>query len=97
VAALPETYFWDLTPGEVDDILFEAVEEIRAKEYSAARNAALICASLYNCHRDPKAHPDPFTADDFLPSRTPPPPPPSDEEVAHKGRQAMKILTALNQ
>lgn len=98
VASLPETLFWDLTPGEVDTIIHEALEEWRAKERAAAHNTAMVCACLYNCHRDPKHHPEPFTPDDFLPRTVvAPAPEPSDDQVAMKAQSAMRLLQALNQ
>lgn len=75
----------------------EAIGEWRDKAKAAAYNAAMICACLYNCHRDHKSHPEPFTPDDFLPSNDPPPEPPTPEEVARKTTAAMAILTAINQ
>lgn len=95
MASLSESHFWDLTPGEVDEILHEAIEEWRAKDRSAAYNAALICSVLCNCHRDSKAHPEPFTPDDFLPKYGPPPKPPTQAEVASKARNVMDVLTKV--
>lgn len=98
VASLSSFSFWQLTPAEVDDILREAIEEWQARERSAAHNAAMICASIYNCHRDTKAHPEPFTPDDFLPEiPRPPEPPPDDTEVARKALAAMKLLASIDQ
>ncbi len=95
MASLSDSYFWDLTPGEVDEILHEAIEEWRAKDRSAAYNAALICSCLYNCHRDSKEHPQPFTPDDFLPSRKPPKADPTPDEMTRKANASMEILKSL--
>lgn len=78
--------------------MLEAVEEWRAKERGAANNAALICATICNCHRDEKKKPQPFTAADFLPDYEPDDEPDlSPQEVAAKARGAMAILNAVNQ
>jgi hypothetical protein len=74
----------------------EALDEWRARDRSAAYNAAMICASLYNCHRDPKSHPDPFTPDDFLPRIQTPKPEVPPEVVAQKVTMAMGVLSKLN-
>lgn len=98
VASLPESLFWELTPAEVDGIMCEALDEWRAKERAADYRAALISSCLYNCHRDPKKHPEPFTPDDFLPSHEMPEPAPEPTitEVANKARNAMRILQTIN-
>lgn len=96
VASLSGASFWSLTPAEVDDILREALDEWRARERSAAHNAAMVCASIYNCHRDPKRHPEPFTAEDFLPALPEPPAPPlDDEEVGRKAAAAFRLLASI--
>ncbi|MES2706074.1 MAG: hypothetical protein V4726_05660 [Verrucomicrobiota bacterium] len=98
MASLPESHFWNLTPGETDEILREAIDEWRARERSAAYGQAMIVATLYNCHRDPKKHPEPFTPEDFLPRQTPPQPPrePTSAEVATKIKTAMKTVSLIN-
>lgn len=97
LASLPESHFWELTPGEVDEILHEAVAEWRAKERTADCRAGMICSSLYNCHRDPKTRPEPFTPDDFFPPEKPAPKPePTQSEIAAKARSAMKVFQTLN-
>jgi hypothetical protein len=101
VASLSADLFWSLTPAEVDDILREALSEWQARDRAAAHNAALICATLCNCHRDPKSHPQPFTASDFLPEieddEPEETPEPTQEEIASKARRAMDLLTKVNQ
>lgn len=98
VASLPESLFWELTPAEVDGILCEALDEWRAKERAADYRAALISSCLYNCHRDPKKQPEPFTPSDFLPSYEPaePEPEPTTADIALKAKSAMKLLQKLN-
>ena len=73
----------------------EAVGEWQDKARAASYNAALICASLYNCHRDPKT--DAFTPEDFLPSIKPPKPEIPPDVVASKASMAMGALSKLNQ
>ena len=97
VASLAESLFWDLTPCEVDAIICEALDEWRAKDRAAAYNAAIICATLCNCHRDPKQKPDPFVPDDFMPRYEQEEDEDlSPQEVAAKARAAMAILNAVN-
>ena len=96
VASLSGDLFWSLTPAEIDGIICEALDEWRARERAAAYNAAMICASLYNCHRDSKTHPDPFTPDDFLPRIEKPKPPTPPEVLTQKANMAMGILQTLN-
>jgi hypothetical protein len=76
----------------------EAIGEWRDKARAASYNAAMVCACLYNCHRDPKAHPEPFTPDDFLPQIRKPEPKAEipAEVVAQKVTRAMGVLTQLN-
>ena len=76
----------------------EAIGEWRDKARAASYNAAMICACLYNCHRDPKSHPEPFTPDDFLPQiQTPKAEPEVEPEVvAKKVALAMGVLQQLN-
>ena len=59
----------------------------------------MICSVLCNINRDPKHHPEPYTPDDFLPRSEPPKPkaPPAPEQVAEKARNAMQILTKINE
>lgn len=96
VASLPESLFWDLTPGEVDEILREAMEEWQARDRAAMFNAAMICATLANCHRDPKKKPEPFSPADWMPAAPPPPKPElTAAQVAAKGRAAMGGLQKL--
>jgi len=97
VASLSGDLFWDLTPSEVDAIVCEAVSEWRDKARAASYNAALICACLYNCHRDSKSHPEPFTPEDFLPRIETPKPEIPPEVVASKANLAMGALSKLNQ
>lgn len=99
VASLPESLFWSLTPAEVDGIIFEALDEWRARQRADAFNAAMICSVLCNINRDPKKHPEPYTPDDFLPRIEPEKPKPetTPEEVAQKARNAMQILSKFNQ
>ncbi len=97
VASLSGDLFWTLTPSEVDGILAEAVGEWRDKARAASYNAALICSCLYNCHRDPKSHPEPFTPEDFLPRQETPKPEIPPEVVASKAKAAMGALSKLNQ
>ena len=97
VASLSGDLFWTLTPAEVDEIMREAVSEWQDKARAASYNAALICACLYNCHRDPKSHPEPFTPEDFLPSIQTPKPEIPPDVVASKANMAMGALSKLNQ
>ena len=97
VASLSGDLFWTLTPSEVEDILAEAVGEWRDKARADAYNAALICACLYNCHRDSKSHPEPFTPEDFLPRIETPKPEIAPDVVASKANMAMGALSKLNQ
>lgn len=80
----------------MDEIIREGISEWQARDRSAAYNTALICASLYNCHRDPKQHPQPFTPADFLPSQQVEREEPAAPVVAAKVTSAMRILQALN-
>ena len=96
VASLSGDLFWSLTPAEVDGILCEALDEWRARERGAAYNSAMICASLYNCHRDPKSHPEPFTPDDFLPQVIKPKPEVPPEALTKKANFAMSTLQSMN-
>jgi len=100
VASLSGDLFWGLTPAEVEQIMREAIGEWRDKARAASYNAAMICACLYNCHRDPKSHPEPFTPDDFLPQIQKPEPEPvtevPPEVVAKKVELAMNVLTQIN-
>jgi hypothetical protein len=56
----------------------------------------MVCACLYNCHRDPKVHPEPFTPDDFLPQIQTPKAEIPAEVVAQKVTMAMGVLTQIN-
>jgi len=96
VASLSGDLFWGLTPAEVDGIVGEAIGEWRDKARAASYNAAMVCACLYNCHRDPKAHPEPFTPDDFLPQIQTPKAEIPAEVVAQKVTMAMGVLAQLN-
>ncbi len=98
VASLSGDLFWGLTPAEVEQILREAIGEWRDKARAASYNAAMVCACLYNCHRDPKAHPEPFTPADFLPQIEKPQPKDEidPELVAQKVTLAMNVLTQIN-
>ena len=96
VASLSGELFWTLTPSEVDGIMREAVSEWQDKARAASYNAALICACLYNCHRDLKSHPEPFTPDDFLPRIETYKPEIPPEVVASKVNMAMGVLSKLN-
>lgn len=60
-----DSRFWELTPAEYQSL----VNAWDTKEYRSFLKAGIVAATVANVHRDPKQRSQPFSPEDFAPSR----------------------------
>lgn len=85
IAGVTVERFWQLTPAEV---LIEIEAWEKRKELDDFR-VGLLCAVISEPHRDPKKRKDPFTPQDFMPTKQE-----GKKQTVNEQLEIIKVLNA---